>query len=204
MIKIYGHQNTSAGRSYWALEEAGVEYEVGEFSFKNGDHRSEEFLAKNPSGKVPVLEDGDAVIWDSSAINYYIAKKYKPELLGSNLLEETKVTQWCYFAVADMQPPVITAFIQKVFVPEERRDQAKIDENLKKAEKYVTILDKVLKDSKYIASDTFTLADISMGWIFYALDTLEYDLENYPNVKRWHDLVMAREAVKRVFKDGEN
>ena len=45
---------------------------------------------------------------------------------------------------------------------------------------------------------------MSMGWIFYALDTLEYDLENYPNVKRWHDLVMAREAVKRVFKDGEN
>lgn len=197
-IKIYGHPHSSAGRTYWTLEEVNQPYERVPLSMKDGEHRSEEFLKINPNGKVPALIDGDYTIWDSSAIDHYLAKKYKPELLGETPEEEGQVMQWCFWSLTEVQPPLIAAFIQKVFVPEERRKQDLIEESIEKSKKYLKILDDSLKGREYLATDKFTLADISAGSVINILSALEFPLSPYPEINRWMINLSKREAFKRV------
>ena len=73
MISIYGSPRSSAGRCVWAAEEAGVAYEVKAVDMRNQEHKSAEFLKLNPNGKVPAMKDGDISLFESMAINFYIA-----------------------------------------------------------------------------------------------------------------------------------
>src|SRR6266576_223799 len=75
MIKLYGIPRSRAMRPLWMLEELGLPYEQVKVSFVN-DTRKPEFLRLNPNGHIPVLQDGDLVLWESLAINLYLARKY--------------------------------------------------------------------------------------------------------------------------------
>ncbi|MCB0362836.1 MAG: glutathione S-transferase [Bdellovibrionales bacterium] len=114
MVAIYGSPRSSSGRCFWCLEEIGIEYENKPINFREKQHKSPEYLKLNPNGKVPVLVDGDFVIWESLAINFYLAEAYKPQLLGSDIQHRGLVHQWSIWALADLQPPLIEAFIQSV------------------------------------------------------------------------------------------
>ena len=198
MIKIYGHPQTSAGRVYWLLEELGVEYEIQPFEFKNGDHKKPEFLSLNPNGKIPVIDDAGFVLWDSSAICRYLAEKHKPELLGSNIKEQALVSQWSFWAVADFQPPVITAFIQSVFVPEDKRQQQIIDTNLDKARKYTEIMEAQHKKDGFLATESYSVADMSVCFVLNVLKTLKFDFKTTPLLSDWLETQLMRPSIKRV------
>ncbi len=82
MITIYGSPRSSSGRCFWCLEEVGETYNAKPLNFKEKEHKSPAYLKINPNGKAPTLTDDDFVIWESIAINFYLAETYKPELLG--------------------------------------------------------------------------------------------------------------------------
>jgi glutathione S-transferase len=111
MITLYGSPRSSAGRCVWALEEAGVPYTLKEVDMRNKEHKSPEFLKINPMGKVPAMVDGDITLFESMAINYYIADNYKKELLGTNALEKGLAMQWSFWATSELQTPIIECFI---------------------------------------------------------------------------------------------
>ena len=81
MITLYGSARSSAGRCLWCLEETGVAYENKNVDMRTKEHQSEAFLKINPNGKVPAMVDGETKLFESMAINFYLADKYKPELL---------------------------------------------------------------------------------------------------------------------------
>ena len=113
MIKIYGSVLSSSGRCIWMAEEIGQEWENVPVDFKNREHKSASYLKLNPNGKVPVVVDGEYVIWESVAINTYLAEKYQPALLGLSLEERGHVHQWNYWAVANISLPVEVLTLQK-------------------------------------------------------------------------------------------
>ena len=76
MIRLYGEPRSQAFRCVWMLEELGLDFELVPTSFSNGESRAPDFLAINPNGKVPVLVDGDTTVWESLAINHYLADRY--------------------------------------------------------------------------------------------------------------------------------
>ena len=82
-VKLYGTSKSRALRSIWAIEETGIEYEHIPTSFA-GDSKKPEYLAINPNGRVPSLVDGDLVLFESMAINLYLAKKYGGALYPTN------------------------------------------------------------------------------------------------------------------------
>ncbi|CAD6272921.1 unnamed protein product [Miscanthus lutarioriparius] len=83
-VKVYGWAiSPFVSRALLALEEAGVDYELVPMSRQAGDHHRPEHLARNPFGKVPVLEDGDLTLFESHAISRHVLRKHKPELLGT-------------------------------------------------------------------------------------------------------------------------
>jgi glutathione S-transferase len=199
MIKIYGSPRTSAGRCYWALEEAGVAYETQAVDMKNKEHKSPEFLKINPNGKVPALRDGDVILFESMAINTYIAEAYKKELLGSTASEKALVQQWSFWASSELQAPLIEIFIQKVFMPDEKRDQKVIDDNWAKLPNLFQILNTILTGKKYLVGERFTLADLNTMSVATISSAIGFDLKPYPNVNTWLSAISDRPAYQKYL-----
>lgn len=197
MVTIYGSPKSSSGRCFWCLEEAGVQYQAKSIDFKAGEHKSEEFLKVNPNGKVPALTDGDFTIWESVAINNYLADAYKPELLGNTPQERGLVSQWNIWSVVDLQVPLISAFIQLVFVPEPHRDAEVIAKAFEKIPPMLDTLEGELAGNEYLVGNRFTLADLNTAFVVGICDDIKFDLSAYSNINQWRDRIANREATKR-------
>lgn len=199
MITLYGSPKSSAGRCIWTLEEAGVPYTLKELDFKNREHKSPDFLKINPNGKIPALADGNFTLFESMAINSYIAESYKKELLGKDVKERALVNQWSFWAISELQPPIIEVFIQKIFVPEERRDHKSIEENSKFLPELFTVLNNSLQGKKYLAGDDFTLADINVATVAGIAMPIGFNLSSYSNVENWLRNMSERPAYQKYM-----
>lgn len=199
MITLYGSPRSSAGRCFWALEEAQVPYTMKEIDMRSNEHKSAEFLKINPNGKVPAMVDGDLVLFESMAINFYIAEAYKKELLGSTAAEKGLVHQWSFWASSELQGPMIEVFIQKVFVPEDKRDNNVIETNMKKLPDLFNILDKSLEGKKYLVGNQFTLADLNTASVASIAMPLGLDMSPYKNIMSWLGAMSDRPAFQKYM-----
>jgi glutathione S-transferase len=197
MITIYGSPKSSAGRCFWSLEEAGVPYTVKEIDMRNKEHKSAEFLKINPMGKVPALTDGDVTLFESMAINFYIADTYKKELLGATNGERGLVHQWSFWASSELQGPIIEIFIQKVFTPEDKRDNTIIENNLNKLPNLLNILNNSLDSKKYLVGNQFSLADLNVASVVTICPMIGISISDYPNVNSWLGAISDRPAYQK-------
>lgn len=199
MITLYGSPRSSAGRCLWTLEEAGVPYTLKEVDMRNKEHKSPEFLKLNPNGKIPVLTDGEFKLFESMAINYYVAEAYKKELLGSDAKDKGHVMQWSFWASSELQDPIIQVFIQKVFMPEDKRDNNLIEENMKKLPELFNVLNNALEGKKYLVGNQFSLADINTATVASIAMPIGIDLKPYPNVMSWLGAMSDRPAYQKYM-----
>jgi glutathione S-transferase len=200
MLNLYGSPRTSSGRCFLLLEEAGVPYTTVPLDMMDRkEHRSPEFLRLNPNGKVPCLVDGDFVLWESLAINLYIADRYKPELLGQGPKDRALIEQWSLWALGELQPPFIDILIQTKFVPENRRDQAVIDRAYERIPALLTVLDKALTGRDYLLGNHLTLADLNMATVANIAINLSYDLSPYKPLHAWLLKMRERPAFKKYL-----
>ena len=197
MLNIYGSPRSSSGRCFWTLEEVGAAYEPKTISFEKGEHKSPDFLKINPNGKVPALVDGDTTIWESMAINFYLANNYKPELVGTNPTEKGLVQQWSFWAQGELQPPIIEIFIQMVFVPEDKKEPKVVEKAQAKIPPLLEVLNNALENKDYLAGSDFTLADLNTASVASILPRIGVDLAPYTNIGNWLKKVGERPAYKR-------
>jgi glutathione S-transferase len=199
MIKIYGSPKSSSGRCFWTLEEVGQTYEAKPINFKEKEHKSKAYLKINPNGKVPSLTDGDYTIWESMAINMYLAEAYKPELIGEDAKERGHVYQWSIWAITDLQTPLIDIFIQLVFVPDEKKSMETIEKAQAKIPALLNTVERALDNSKYLAGEKFTLADLNTLSVISVCDLIKYDLSSYKNIISWKSVISERPAFKKYM-----
>ncbi|MGZ3790211.1 MAG: glutathione S-transferase family protein, partial [Bacteriovorax sp.] len=185
MITLYGSPRSSAGRCVWTLEETGAPYTLKELDMRNKEHKSPEFLKINPNGKVPAMVDGDVTLFESMAINFYLADVYKKELLGTTPAERGLVHQWSFWASAELQDPIIQVFIQKVFVPADKRNDSIIEENLNKLPTLLNVLNASLEGKKFLVGNQFTLADLNTASVVGICPMIGENLSSYPNILGW-------------------
>lgn len=199
MITIYGSPRTSAGRCFWVLEEIGQPYEVRALEmFDKREHKTPEFLSLNPNGKVPCLVDGDYKLWESTAINHYLADTYKPELLGTDPRDRGLVQQWTTWAMLELQPPLIDIFIQMVFTPEPKRDLALVERAREKVPPLLRILDEALAGRAYLVGDALTLADLNVASVANIATALKIPTEGFANVRAWLARLHERPSFKKM------
>lgn len=192
MIKIYGSKMTSAFRCHVLAKEIGLEYE--EISVDLGNP-GEDYLKLNPNGKVPCLVDGDFVLWESMAINGYLAGKYKPELLGSSVEERGLIDQWSYWAILELQPDMFKVVMQ-TFLPEDQWDVEVIHtgkENMRPKHK---ILDDHLIHRDYMVGGKFTLADINAGSVAMINRMIGTDPAEFPHMEKWLNMLGKRPSFR--------
>ena len=196
MIKIYGPQMSSASRCRWAAEEVGVAYENVEVDMKGGEHKTEAYLKLNPNGYVPTLVDGNFVMWESFAINQYLAEKYAPALCGSSPEERGLVAQWSFWNVANLISSLLPIMHHKYRNLPEDESTKTAHENLTK---YMGVLDGQLAGKTFLVAERFTLADLNVMTSVILCSYIGVDTSTLKNVTRWAASLSARPAFQKAM-----
>lgn len=202
MIQIYGSPRSSAGRCFLMLEECGLSYEIKSLDMMAKEHKTEDFLKLNPNGKVPCLVDDGFVLWESAAIVQYLAEKHQPALLGEGLKEKALVQQWSFWAMTEAQPPLVDLLIQKVFIPEEKRDQHLITRREHQLPNLFSVLERDLSSKKFLVGNKFSVADLMVGSVINVAIGLHFDFTKFPNIKAWMAELHSRPAWVKVSQLG--
>ncbi|OVA14842.1 Glutathione S-transferase [Macleaya cordata] len=206
-LKVYGiPMSTATACVLTCLVEKGVEYELVLVDLSKGEHKSPPFLSKNPFGQIPAMEDGTVSLFESRAITGYVAHKYRgtgTDLFRHDKLEEAAmVGVWIEVESQQFSPPMCT-IIYQYFITHfhgKTPDQSIIDENLKKLGAVLDVYEARLTNSKFLACNSFTLADLHhLPYIYYLMKTPWADLiSSRPHVKAWWEDISARPAFVKV------
>ena len=196
-LKIYGVARSRAFRTLWMAKELGLNYEHIKVDFATGETRTPEHLALNPNGHVPVIDDDGVILWESMAINLYLAKKYgRDGFYPSRLVDEARAWQWSFWGMTEVERPVLTALFNRAILPEGQRDAAAADAAEKTLSQPLKVLDGALGHSSYLLGDKFTSADLNVASILAWARPAQIDFSAFPKVAEWSRNCAERPAAR--------
>ena len=200
MIKLYGVPGSRACRPLWMLEEVGVPYENIPTHFATGETHRPEYLALNPNGHVPTLVDGDLVLWESMAINLYLAAKYGCGTFWPNeLADQARCIQWSFWLMTEVETPLVTALLHRAFYPEPQRNARLADESEVALAKPFKVLDTHLSDRRFIVGNGVSVADINAASVIFWTRLARVEIKPFPNLGRWLTSCLERPAAVRLL-----
>ena len=185
MLKVYGDYNS--GNCYkikLMLHLLGLEYEWQSVDILNGETETPAFLAKNPNGKVPVLELEDGTcLWESNAILNYLADG--SEFLPTEPRLRTQVLQWQFFEQYSHEPYVAVArFIQFYLgLPQERLEEYR--KLQKRGYKALDVMEQQLARTPYLVGEHYSIADVTLYAYTHVAHQGGFDLSGYPAINAW-------------------
>jgi glutathione S-transferase len=198
-MKIWG-RNTSSNvqKVMWAVGELGLEVERIDIGGPYGHNREPHYLAMNPNGLVPTLEEDDGfLLWESNTVTRYLAAKH-----GAGTLEPADphtralASQWMDWQLSVLGPAITPAFWGLIRTPVEKRDNAAIAASQQKTTEAMRILDAQLGKTPYVAGDAFSTGDIPVGVMAYRFRQLVPDRPQLANVERWYGAISARQPFR--------
>ena len=198
MIQLYGVRQSRAMRCLWALEELGVPYENVPTNFST-DAKKPEYKRINPNGRIPALVDGDVVLFESMAINLYLAKTYDTKgLYPKEAADEARAIQWSFWGMTETESALLQLLMNRVFLPAPQRE-----ESLAKAAEAMLaqpfgVLDGALAGRPYLLGDAFTIADLNLASVLWWGRLGKLDFANAPNAERWLKECCARPAFTKA------
>jgi len=195
MLKVWG-RNTSGNvqKVMWAIGELGLACERIDIGGPFGKNNEPEYLALNPNGLVPTLEEDDGfVLWESNAIVRYLAAKHGT-LEPADLRERAQASKWMDWQISVLGPAIVPLFWGLVRTPPERRDHAAIAAGRKRSEEALFLLDRELAKTRFLAGDDFSMGDIPVAVFAYRYLRLVSDGPPMPNLARWYDEIRQRPA----------
>jgi glutathione S-transferase len=142
--------------------------------------------------------DGDLVLFESMAINLYLARTYGGGLYPDNPADEARAMQWSVWGISEIEPLQMQIVVQKFFVPEDKRDEKVIANAAKGLERPLKVLDDALADRDYLLGDAFSVADLNAAAVMLLLNMVQHDFSAFTNARRWADACYAREALTRA------
>jgi len=198
MLQLYGNPRSRAMRCMWMLEEIGEPYQLIEKSTRADDLQTADYLRLNPNARIPTLVDGDVVLWESMAINIYLAQKYEgpmhfanPEMLGL-------AAQWSFWAMLEMEDLLLDLLQHRALLPEFVRDPSYAERDELLLRKPLGILNTALAGREFLVGDSFTVADLNVASILAWGKMARLDLSAHREATRWLDNCLARPAYGRV------
>jgi GST-like protein len=200
MLKFYYSLAPNPMKVALFLEESGLPYEAIPVDTRKGQQFDPAFAKLNPNNKVPVIVDGDAVVFDSNAILLYLAEKTGQFLPQNTPAARGEALSWLMFVATGVGPYSGQAVHFRTAAPEPK--SYAVTRYLFEANRHYGILDAHLATRPYMLGETYTFVDMALwGWarmLSYVLgDDAAWD--KYPNVKRWFDTVSARPAAVRAL-----
>ena len=222
MLRLYGTPQTRTFRPLWMLEELGIPYELVRTDFANGDTHAAEFLKINPNGHVPALVDGDLALFESMAINLYLAEKHgKGTLWPDSEADRARAVQWSFWVMTECEQPLFAVLFgqggpqfekwhawteTKEFrvthpgVTPATRESAEAAAKQGEAalQPPLRVLNAQLEGRSYLLGASFSVADLDVASVWVTARLAQLDLSAYPNVDAWLTRCTSRPAVVRA------
>ena len=194
-IKIYGPAASRAARALWIVHELGVPFEHVAMEMK--DLKNPEYLQINPNGKVPALVDGGFKLFESMAINLYLAKRFNKDGFWPASTEDQAICyQWSFWGMTEVEKPLLTVLIDMFMTAPDKRKPETVAEALRSLPKPFGVLDAALKGRDYLLGSSFTVADLNLASICSWAKPIKYDFKPFPNASAWLDRCLSRPAYK--------
>ncbi len=200
-MKIYGRTNAwNVRKVLFFLEDIGLTYERFDYGRGFTPTNTPEFLALNPNGMVPVLVDGDAVVWESHTILRYLAAKYAPpSYYPTDLRQRAMVDQWLDWKIAHISPALRLLFFRHFLKMGEFTDR-EVSEAETECVKLFTILDKQLeKTGAYVAGPDLTVADCAIGMAAHRWLNLPINRPELSNLARYYRSLSERPGYQKTI-----
>ncbi|WEX78312.1 glutathione S-transferase family protein [Sinorhizobium numidicum] len=213
MLTIYGVYRSRASRNYWMAHELGIPFKsVPVIQARRLadplaadapiNTRSPSFLAVNPMGLIPAIDDNGLVLTESLANNLYLARKYGGPLAPADLAEEGQIGNWTMWAATEVEPhavKIILAYDDGIENTPE--GEARIAACAQSLEKAFAVLEAHLQNRDYVVGDRFTVADLNLAEVFrYAMSQTAL-FDRHPRVKTWLARCQSRPAFKSMMEE---
>ena len=200
MLTLYHSTQSRSVRPRWLLEEIGAPYELVRLNLAAGETRRPEYLRINPNGTVPALVDGNLTLFESAAICQYLADRFPEKRLAPSVGTPARglYYQWNHYAMASLEPPIVTIFQHTIRRPEAERNPTLVAEARAQLAPVLDVIERALAGREFILGNDFTAADVmvgsTLGWarIFGMMDDAR------PNIAAYVTRLTARPAFQRA------
>jgi glutathione S-transferase len=199
MLKVWGRNSSSnVQKVMWAITEIGVPVERIDIGGPFGKNRDKPYLAMNPNGLVPTIEEEDGfTLWESNSIVRYLAAKHKSSLEPADLRMRAEAQKWMDWQLTVMAPAIGPLFMGMVRTPPAERNMRAIDDSKAKTGEATRILDAQLAKTRFVAGDAFSYGDIPVGIMVWRYRELAPERPKFENVDRWYAAIAARPGFKQ-------
>ena len=197
MIILYGIARSRAQRCIWMLEELGQPYRLEAVTYRGGGTQTPEYLAVNPNGKIPALRDGELVLWESLAINLYLAEKYGGGLWPATVEDRGRAGQWSHWAVGELEGHLLTV-LEAAGKGKAEEASAEVADAKAALKKPLSILNDALSGRPHLLGDAFSVADLNVAaiaaWGLWA----GMDFSALPALDKWLTDCLERPAARKM------
>ncbi len=196
MITIWGRANSvNVQKLLWICDELALPYQRIDAGLQFGRNTEADYLAMNPTGKIPTLVDGDLVLWESNSILRYLAMQYGASslLYPSTPRERAGIDRWLDWSLSTLQPAERPVFWAIVRTPASERDEDKLAADIVKVATVWKLLDAQLDGRDFVEGESFTIADIVLGAFakrWFGLPGVQRP--QMPNLERWYASLATR------------
>jgi glutathione S-transferase len=194
MLRIYGSARSRALRTLWMAGELGLAYEHLEYAPRSAETKTPAFLAMNPNGALPVIDDDGFVLSESMAINIYLAKKHNSPLYPADPRHQALMLQWSLWETDKLDRQIVNYANHALVLPEADRKPAIAEAAWKEIVPALGALNTVLGKSQWLAGPAFSVADLNVASALYRALTM--DLSAWPAVSDWLARCWGRPAAK--------
>lgn len=198
-LKIWGRQSSlNVQKVMWLVGELDIPFEHVPAGGDLGDLSAPGFLALNPHGRIPVIQDGDVVVWESQAILRYLAATYGRHAFWSDSpAERSQFDRWMDWSQSSFQPDFLNGVFWGFYrTPEHLRDVRAVKTKIERCSAYMRLLDHALAERPFLVGDKLSLADIPVGTSLYRYFNLEIDRPDVPRVEAWYARLQQRPAYR--------
>ncbi|APX71015.1 MULTISPECIES: glutathione S-transferase [unclassified Brucella] len=198
MLKIWGRTNsTNVKKALWAAQELNLEYEQIDLGGQFGGLNDPAYLARNPNGLVPLLEDGETILWESNVIVRYLAAAYgKDSLWIENPAKRAQAEKWMDWVSTTIAGDFRDVMMHLIRLPAKQRDPAKLKHGIEGLERSMRIADAGLADQPWFSGADFGIGDIPLGCYAYAWLQFPIERPSLPRLEDWYHRLQERTAYR--------
>lgn len=198
MLKIWGRVNSiNVMKVLWCADELGLDYERVDAGMSFGVVGEDWYGAMNPNRKVPTIDDGGVVLWESNTIVRYLAARYGAGgLWPEDPAERARSEKWMDWQLSTLQEDMTYLFWGLVRKAPDKQDPQRQAEAAKRLGALWAMLDAELEGRDYVAGDHLTIGDIPVGCFVWRWSELPVERPSLPNLEAWHRRLQGRPAFR--------
>lgn len=200
-IQIWGRMSSiNVKKVVWTAQELGLDFERHEAGGIHGVVKTAAYVALNPNSTIPVMQDGDYVLWESNVITRYLSAKFSMgDLYPTDLQQRFDAERWMEWQQTRANPASRNGFWHLIRLPADERDPELVAESNAAVEALMVILEAHLATRSFMVGERFSMADIPLGCEVQRWFGLPQSRQNRPHVERWFAALLARPAARGVL-----